>query len=43
MTSAIAAKIIRPELKVVRVSGDGGFMMNAQELETAVRLGLTRW
>ncbi len=40
LPSAIAAKIIRPELKVVSVCGDGGFMMNAQELETAVRLGL---
>ena len=29
-----------PERKVVAVCGDGGFMMNSQELETAVRLGL---
>lgn len=40
LPSAIAAKIINPDLKVVSVCGDGGFMMNAQELETAVRLGL---
>ncbi len=35
---AIAAKIVHPERKVVTVSGDGGFLMNCQELETAVRL-----
>lgn len=40
LSSAIAAKIVHPERKVVCVSGDGGFMMNSQELETAVRLGL---
>src|SRR3989338_2036422 len=38
--SAIAAKILNPEKKVVALCGDGGFMMNSQELETAVRLGL---
>ena len=37
---AIAAKIIHPEKKVLAVSGDGGFMMNCQELETAVREGI---
>jgi acetolactate synthase-1/2/3 large subunit len=36
---AIAAKLVHPERKVVTVNGDGGFLMNAQELETAVRLG----
>ncbi len=36
---AIAAKLVHPERKVVAVSGDGGFLMNCQELETAVRLG----
>ncbi len=36
--AAIAAKIVHPDRKVVAVSGDGGFMMNCQELETAVRL-----
>ncbi len=35
---AIAAKLVHPERKVVTVSGDGGFLMNSQELETAVRL-----
>jgi acetolactate synthase I/II/III large subunit len=38
--SAMAAKIVFPDRKVVAVSGDGGFMMNSQELETAVRLNL---
>ena len=38
--SAIAAKIVHPQRKVVAVAGDGGFMMNSQELETAVRLKL---
>jgi acetolactate synthase-1/2/3 large subunit len=37
---AIGAKIAQPERKVVAICGDGGFMMNSQELETAVRLGL---
>jgi acetolactate synthase I/II/III large subunit len=36
--AAIAAKLVHPETRVVAVSGDGGFLMNAQELETAVRL-----
>ncbi len=36
--TAIAAKLVYPERRVVAVSGDGGFLMNAQELETAVRL-----
>ena len=40
LPAAIAAKLVNPERKVVVVSGDGGFMMNSQELETAVRLGL---
>jgi len=40
LASAIAAKHLYPERKVVSVSGDGGFMMNSQELETAVRLNL---
>lgn len=38
--SAIAAKLVYPEKKVVSVCGDGGFMMNSQEVETAVRLNL---
>jgi acetolactate synthase-1/2/3 large subunit len=36
---AIAAKLVHPDKKVVAVSGDGGFMMNCQELETALRVG----
>jgi acetolactate synthase-1/2/3 large subunit len=38
LPTAIAAKLVYPERHVVAVSGDGGFLMNAQELETAVRL-----
>jgi acetolactate synthase-1/2/3 large subunit len=37
---AIAAKLAFPERRVVAVSGDGGFLMNSQELETARRLGI---
>jgi acetolactate synthase-1/2/3 large subunit len=40
LPSAIAAKLLNPERKVLAVCGDGGFMMNSQELETAVRLKL---
>lgn len=36
---AIAAKLVHPERKIVAVTGDGGFMMNCQELETALRIG----
>jgi acetolactate synthase-1/2/3 large subunit len=36
--AAIATKLVHPERKVVCVNGDGGFLMNSQELETAVRL-----
>ena len=36
--AAVAAKLVHPERKVVTVNGDGGFMMNMQELETAKRL-----
>lgn len=38
--AAMAAKMVHPEKKVLAVCGDGGFMMTAQELETAVRLDL---
>jgi acetolactate synthase I/II/III large subunit len=38
LPSAIAAKLVEPQRRVVAVSGDGGFLMNAQELETAMRL-----
>jgi acetolactate synthase-1/2/3 large subunit len=37
---AIAAKMLFPGRHVVAVCGDGGFMMNSQELETAIRLKL---
>jgi acetolactate synthase-1/2/3 large subunit len=40
LPAAISAKLVHPEKKVVAVSGDGGFLMNCQELETARRLGL---
>ena len=36
---AIAATIVRPHEKVLSISGDGGFLFSAMELETAVRLG----
>jgi acetolactate synthase I/II/III large subunit len=35
---AIAAKLVYPDRKVIAATGDGGFMMNMQELETALRL-----
>ncbi len=40
LPSAIGAALARPGRRVVAVCGDGGFMMNSQELETAVRLGI---
>lgn len=40
LPSAIAAKLVFPDKKVMAVCGDGGFMMNSQELETAMRLKL---
>ncbi len=40
LPSALGAKITYPKRKVIAVCGDGGFMMNSQELETAVRLNL---
>jgi len=36
---AIAAKLVHPERKVVALAGDGAFLMNSQELETAKRIG----
>lgn len=39
LPGAIAANLVLPEKKVVAAVGDGGFMMNVQELETARRLG----
>ncbi|MCJ7557781.1 MAG: acetolactate synthase large subunit [Gammaproteobacteria bacterium] len=35
---AVAAKLVHPNRRVVAVTGDGGFLMNSQELETATRL-----
>lgn len=40
LPSAMASAMVYPERKVIAVCGDGGFMMNSQEMETAVRLGL---
>jgi acetolactate synthase I/II/III large subunit len=40
LPSAMMAKLLYPERRVLAVCGDGGFMMNSQELETAVRLKL---
>ena len=39
LSAAIGAKLARPEAPVLAVVGDGGFSMNAQELETAARIG----
>jgi len=39
LPGAIAAKLAFPERKVVAVTGDAGFMMNSQEIETALRIG----
>ncbi|MBD0363435.1 MAG: acetolactate synthase large subunit [Coleofasciculus sp. C3-bin4] len=39
MPGALAAKLVYPDRKVVAVTGDGGFLMNCQELETALRVG----
>jgi acetolactate synthase I/II/III large subunit len=41
LPSAIAAAHLFPRRKVVAVCGDGGFMMSSQELETALRLGVS--
>jgi acetolactate synthase-1/2/3 large subunit len=40
LPSAMAARLVHPDRRVMAICGDGGFMMNSQELETAVRLGL---
>jgi acetolactate synthase-1/2/3 large subunit len=40
LPSAIAACMTQPERRVLAICGDGGFMMNSQEMETAVRLNL---
>lgn len=40
LPSAMAAKMVYPDRKVVSICGDGGFMMNSQEIETAIRLNM---
>lgn len=40
LPSAMMVKMLYPDRNVIAVCGDGGFMMNSQEMETAVRLGL---
>jgi acetolactate synthase-1/2/3 large subunit len=40
LPSAMMSAMLYPERKVMAICGDGGFMMNDQEMETAVRLGL---
>ena len=40
LPSAMMAKQLNPKQRVVSINGDGGFMMNSQELETAVRMEL---
>ena len=40
LPSGMAAKMVNPDRRVMAIVGDGGFMMNSQELETAVRLKL---
>ncbi len=40
LPSAMASSMVYPDRKVLAICGDGGFMMNSQEMETAVRLKL---
>jgi acetolactate synthase-1/2/3 large subunit len=40
LPSAMMAAVLYPNRRVLAVCGDGGFMMNSQDLETATRLGL---
>ena len=40
LPSAMGSAMVYPERKILAICGDGGFMMNSQEMETAVRLGL---
>jgi acetolactate synthase I/II/III large subunit len=39
LPGAIAADIVHPERRILAIAGDAGFLMNVQEMETAVRLG----
>lgn len=40
LPSGITAKLLHPERRVLAICGDGGFMMNCQELETSIRYGI---
>lgn len=40
LSSGMMAAMLNPDRRVMAICGDGGFMMNSQELETAIRLGL---
>jgi acetolactate synthase-1/2/3 large subunit len=40
LPGAIAASMIFPDRRILAIAGDGGFLMNVQEMETAVRLGV---
>ena len=40
LPSAMMSAMVYPDRKVMAICGDGGFMMNSQEMETAIRLGL---
>ena len=39
LPGAIAAKLVHPNKRVLAICGDGGFLMNVQDLETAKRIG----
>lgn len=39
LPGAVSAKLVHPDKTVVAVTGDAGFMMNSQEIETAMRIG----
>ena len=39
LPGAIAASLVHPERRILAIAGDGGFLMNVQEMETAKRLG----
>jgi acetolactate synthase-1/2/3 large subunit len=40
LPGAIAASIVHPNRRILAIAGDGGFLMNVQEMETAKRLGV---
>ncbi len=40
LPGAVAAALVYPQRQIVAVTGDGGFLMNVQEMETAARLGV---